>query len=938
MQQPASTSCVSSRSSPSLTPRDACRVGATRSINSLNATNMVTFEMVELVMAWTTQTSPLLNGAPSAGAPGDADWAGLRVRALRLLSDKLESTDQNGRYVALKIINNVSRLPGGLEVVRANLGSIMKNLDDPDISVKRRCIDLLFVIADSNSSQEIVEKLLKLLKLDSSQVPDNLREELVLKTAIIAERNARDLRWYLGVILRLLETSGKFVLEDVWHRAVHIVTNNPKLQQYAASQAIRLIEERPAELKAVQLASYLLGEFGYLLTSEPEIGTADMDILTVSGFEQYEFLRQHFQDADNYTGALLMTTFAKMSNLYGGEVAAEVDKLFVHLEKHWAIDVQQRAIEYRRIRSGTGGVASEEILREMPLYAEKDESALLRRLRELTIENNEDENITFADTMSPKVAVNGNGAAGGGDDLLGLSSTAAPAATAPVASAAVQAPGGAAGAAGAAKFRDLVWKTYLQRQGGLYDDANIQILSQQRTSAAQAKVFICIKNKTAGQLTGVDVAFPAMQGVRMRVESLQPTIAAAGQTTAMIHVDCYGPLTDFPTVTVSGTAGGRPLQATALLPVRGTSFVSEPAQSLTYDVFVSKWQEWGGDQAAAFALSAAKILQSAPEVERATAGNDVTAIKKQLVRYLGMEVIINMNYDNETFSMGGFFSVLKEDSQQSKVGVLFSFKIQGETVQCAVRTGHSLVTSMLQGELSEIYGHPCDDQAPVTIGRICGSRKLGRLTQRHLLSCRSAPHLDHSPVHDVLVLLPGRLGDAKVRIRGQRREDGSPNPRCVLPLGVVAAASAHVLTVGEDLRVQVRHVLQSRGDALGSTLDEAGHHRSPASQDHVLSEGLAELKLAARHALPSHVLDGTLAFHAAELAVALRRVDVRVEEQLARHLALGGRELEQRPVRKLVGRGLRRERRLVARRLHDEAQALLDAVDDTERQIVPRSG
>jgi AP-2 complex subunit alpha len=52
------------------------------------------------------------------------------------------------------------------------------------VSIRRRALDLLFIMCTPASSAEIVEELLSYLTLADY----SMREELVLKTAVLAER------------------------------------------------------------------------------------------------------------------------------------------------------------------------------------------------------------------------------------------------------------------------------------------------------------------------------------------------------------------------------------------------------------------------------------------------------------------------------------------------------------------------------------------------------------------------------------------------------------------------------------------------------------------------------------------------------------------------------------------------------------------------------
>jgi len=57
--------------------------------------------------------------------------------------------------------------------------------------VRRQALDLLFAMCDHSNAKEIVEELTT--SLATADVA--IREEMVLKIAILAERYATDLRW-----------------------------------------------------------------------------------------------------------------------------------------------------------------------------------------------------------------------------------------------------------------------------------------------------------------------------------------------------------------------------------------------------------------------------------------------------------------------------------------------------------------------------------------------------------------------------------------------------------------------------------------------------------------------------------------------------------------------------------------------------------------------
>ena len=60
----------------------------------------------------------------------------------------------------------------------------MATLKDADISIRRRGLDLLFTMCNKQNVRDIVDELLKYLEIADF----TMRDELVLKTAVLAER------------------------------------------------------------------------------------------------------------------------------------------------------------------------------------------------------------------------------------------------------------------------------------------------------------------------------------------------------------------------------------------------------------------------------------------------------------------------------------------------------------------------------------------------------------------------------------------------------------------------------------------------------------------------------------------------------------------------------------------------------------------------------
>ena len=73
------------------------------------------------------------------------------------------------------------------------------HLQDADVSVRKRALHLLFVMTDQSNAAAIVDELLLALPSSDSAI----KEEMVVKIAILAETFASDLKWYMDTTVQV---------------------------------------------------------------------------------------------------------------------------------------------------------------------------------------------------------------------------------------------------------------------------------------------------------------------------------------------------------------------------------------------------------------------------------------------------------------------------------------------------------------------------------------------------------------------------------------------------------------------------------------------------------------------------------------------------------------------------------------------------------------
>jgi AP-2 complex subunit alpha len=322
------------------------------SINKSNADHAVLFEAVNLIVCWGT-SGPMQ----------------LRDGAMKLLGKFISVREPNIRYLGLLTMAQLAHIEGSAESIKKHQATVLVSLKDADISVRRRALDLLFVMCDTDNAERIVDELVSHLVMADAAI----REEMVLKIAILAEKYATDLRWYVDTILKLITISGDHVSDAIWHRVVQIVTNHPQgdLQAYTAATLLVTASPRRCHETAVRVAAYILGEFGFLIAERPGM----------SGEEQFRILHQHWATSANQTRAILVSTYAKLANLYE-ECRPLVAPVFARCTNNVDVEIQQRAAEYASMREAFTPETVEDLLREMPPFEDNKQSALEQRLRE----------------------------------------------------------------------------------------------------------------------------------------------------------------------------------------------------------------------------------------------------------------------------------------------------------------------------------------------------------------------------------------------------------------------------------------------------------------------------------------------------------------------------------------------------------------------------
>lgn len=287
------------------------------------------------------------------------------AKASRLLGKFILSRETNVRYLGLDTMAHLAACAESLEPIKIHQGTILLSLRDKDISVRRRGLDLLYSMCDVTNAKTVVGELLRYLSLADYA----MREELVLKIAILTEKFATEYSWYVDTILQLISSAGDHVGEEVWFRVIQIVINNEDVQEYAATKVFEHLRSSSCHENLIKVGGYVLGEYGHLIANNPG----------ASPIEQFHALHSRSHLCSQSTRALLLSTYVKWLNLFP-EIREQILYVLNRYRQVLDAELQQRACEYVALAERPDDELLQVVCDEMPPFPEKS-SLLLNRLQ-----------------------------------------------------------------------------------------------------------------------------------------------------------------------------------------------------------------------------------------------------------------------------------------------------------------------------------------------------------------------------------------------------------------------------------------------------------------------------------------------------------------------------------------------------------------------------
>ncbi|XP_050932196.1 LOW QUALITY PROTEIN: AP-2 complex subunit alpha-2-like [Lates calcarifer] len=659
-----------------------------KKVQHSNAKNAVLFEAISLIIHHDSEPT-------------------LLVRACNQLGQFLQHRETNLRYLALESMCTLASSEFSHEAVKTHIETVINALKtERDVSVRQRAVDLLYAMCDRSNAKQIVAEMLSYLETADYSI----REEIVLKVAILAEKYAVDYTWYVDTILNLIRIAGDYVSEEVWYRVIQIVINRDDVQGYAAKTVFEALQAPACHENLVKVGGYILGEFGNLIAGDSRS----------SPLVQFNLLHSKFHLCSVPTRALLLSAYIKFINLFP-EVKATIQEVLRSDSqlRNADVELQQRAVEYLRLSCIASTDILATVLEEMPPFPERESSILAKLKRkkgpgnlpdiddarrnvngntehsEKTETTNKSSFSLVADLLptnrprpassSPIMLSAGTmGSTPSFTDLLNLNST-------PTAGASllVDVFSDSSTLASVEVSDENFPRFVCKNNGVIFENQLLQIGLKSEYRQNLGRMYVFYGNKTSTQFLSFSSSVTCNDTLKnqlnVHAKSVDPIIEGGAQVQQILNIECVSDFTDAPVLNVQFRYGGTLQNIAVKLPVMLNKFF-QPTEMTSQDFF-QRWKQLGAPQ------------QEVQKIFKAKHPMDTEVTKAKILGF-GVALLDRVDPNPENFVGAGVIH-----SKNTQVGCLLRLEpnTQAQMYRLTLRTSRDSVSQRLCDLLSEQF-------------------------------------------------------------------------------------------------------------------------------------------------------------------------------------------------------------------------------------------
>lgn len=185
------------------------------------------------------------------------------------ISRFVSSDNHNLKYLGIKALAQIVQVNQKYALDHQLL--VVECMDDPDETLKRKTLELLFRMTNATNVLFVVDKLISHLRTTTDV---QFRAGLTEKITQLAERYAPDNAWYIQTMNAVLELGGELVRVDLAHNLMRLIAEGSgedeeadmAMRVFASQTYFQLLQQAKLPDILMQVICWVLGEYGYLCT------------------------------------------------------------------------------------------------------------------------------------------------------------------------------------------------------------------------------------------------------------------------------------------------------------------------------------------------------------------------------------------------------------------------------------------------------------------------------------------------------------------------------------------------------------------------------------------------------------------------------------------------------------------------------------------------
>lgn len=629
------TDIISSSVSPSSNSTDT---------NTVNITNSILFEAIKTAIHLRTASV-------------------LSERCCKILCEFLTNKNSNIKYLSLELLSTIAlTIPESLGMIKKYHRTIASSLRDRDISIRRRSLDLVYSICDSRNYIDIVNELLDYLDdLNTNILTDyEIREDIILKIAILAERNSYNSKWYVDVIVRLISLAGESMNDEIWHRSVKVIVNSKDVQHYAISKTFIELKQDACNESMIKLASYLLGEYSHYLVENRESSPSEI----------FSILNSKFKTSEEDTKAIILSSFMKLSVQYPNITENILNVLEQNMDQV-SPELQQRSVEYMSLIRLNNPELLKSVCEPMPPFKEREEKV------DEYVENNTSTSSSpvIKKKKSKKSKKSKRDVTKSPFDSSYSEETVSDSDIDEVVN--------------DEKTMVLFKKLCLLNQGVLYEDEVLQIGVKSEYQKGFGQLALFFGNKSFDTLNSFSCSVSSTSYLSIQYDQTFTSIAPGSQQKIIFTIQCLAPYQDiYPSVTISYIISGTMIRKKFNMPIPMSKFVEhiniDPIQ------FNDVWES-------------IKEPESIQEVFKALHPINVPAIQKMIKLGFRLNIIEGVTNNLNNIVAGGQFICTQG---KAVCLLLFETNSKAQMIRMTLKSSNVLVGKALRSVILEHMSAP----------------------------------------------------------------------------------------------------------------------------------------------------------------------------------------------------------------------------------------